>query len=63
MKQIFVKPNGDAKVINPVTNDYIATDGEYVLAVPYFLRRIATGELVVAPEPKKPRNDRNKEDK
>lgn len=45
---IFVKPVGDAVVINPATNRRIPTEGELVTEDKYIRRRINDGDLVQA---------------
>ena len=48
---IFIKPANGAKVRDPVTKQHLKAEGERKPRSSYWLRRIASGEVIQAAQP------------
>lgn len=48
---IFIKPAAGAKVRDPVTKQHLKAEGESKPRSNYWLRRVASGEVVEAAQP------------
>ncbi|MGD9664617.1 MAG: DUF2635 domain-containing protein [Novosphingobium sp.] len=46
----FIKPASDAKVRDPITKQHLRAEGESKPRTNYWLRRVASGEVVIANE-------------
>lgn len=51
----FIKPASGAKVRDPVTKQHLSADGENKPRSNYWLRRIASGEVVKSVQPAAPK--------